>query len=177
MNMAESLNPSQITLNFAGHFASIYDELTGSISEIRQEGTIKLPDGREVPNLMQVSVKDPDAIPITNSNGARRILHGIRLILNPHSAIGALSKDEIATICGNTIREMGVVMFANPIEYGVQSTSKLESEMLEIFDSVYIFLTSLKDAGFRGWVGGMYQVKVVGRDDVKRPEQGLLNNE
>lgn len=167
-------NPSQIAMDFAVHFANIYDELTGSVSLIEERGTIKMADGREIPNLVQVSVKDPTAIPITNDNGARRIVHGVRLVMNPHSALGELSKDEIAYITGNSIRELGVIMIANQIEYGVTSTSKLEAEMLALFDAIYIFLTGLKNAGFRGWLGGMYQIKVETKQQAEVAQQGLM---
>ena len=175
MNMAENPNPSQTTMNFAIHFASIYDELTGSISEIEERGMMKLADGREVPNLVQVVRRDPSASPITNDNGARRVIHGMRLLMNPHNFIGKLNNDQIATITGNSIREIGVVMLSNKIEYGITSTSKLEAEMLELFDSTYTWLTGLLDGGNRDFIAQMYQIKVETREDALKAQAGLAS--
>lgn len=173
--MAENPNPSQTTMNFAIHFANIYDELTGSISEIEERGTIKLADGREMPNLVQVSRRDLTASPITNDNGARRIIHGMRLLMNPHNFLGKLNNDQIAVITGNSIREIGIIMLTNKIEYGITSSSKLEAEMLELFDSTYTFLTGLIEGGNRQFLESIYQIKVETRDQAAKAQEGLMN--
>ncbi len=133
-----------------------------------------MPDGRELPNLVQVSRKDTTASPITNDNCARRIIHGIRLLLNPHNFLGKLDNDQIAIITGNSIREIGTVMLANKLEYGIASSSKLEAEMLELFDSVYTFLTGLINGGNREFLGQIYQIKVENRDQALKAQEGLL---
>lgn len=162
-------SPGQIVMSFAEHFASIYDELTGSISKIKQVGVTKLPDGTEVPNLVQESVRDPNATPICNETGARKIVHALRLVMNEHSMMGDLTNDEIAVVAGNTIRQLGSPMLANMQEYGITDSHKFTAEALGLFDALYIFLTSLRSGGVRGWLGDIYQIKVVGGEALKGP--------
>ena len=161
---ARGQSPYDVAMNFATFFANIYDEFTGCTSTIEERGRMKMPDGSEYPNLVQVSTKNPGVIPICNETGAQYLIHHIRLILNQHNSVGELERDEIAEIAGNAVTEPIDIMMFNRKEYGVTNLEKLEAEGLSLFDSLYIFLTGLKGAGIRGWAGGMYQIKVENKD-------------
>lgn len=171
-----SQNIAQTAMDFAQLYASIYDDLTASKSEIVQRGTIKQGE-IEYPNLVQVSERDPEAIPICSHTGAMFLLHHIRLKLNRHTALGDLSRDEIAEIAGNSVMEPIDTMIFNQREYGIQNFEKLEAEGLSLFDTIYTFLTGLKNAGIRGWTGSMYQIRVEERNAATAAAagKGLLN--
>jgi hypothetical protein len=170
-----NINPWQLAMDFAQFKAKIYDDLTGSKSEIVQQGTFKAPDGSEYPNLIQVTRKDPTAIPVCNDNGARRVIHQIDLIMNPHTSFAELSRDEIPDIAENSIGQAIDVMMANTQEYGVTDLNKLESEGLSLFDTFYIFLTTLKNGGAKVVAMSLYQIKVESKNEAAEAQKGLLN--
>jgi hypothetical protein len=173
--MAEkNQSPYDVAMNFATFFANIYDEFTGSTSTIEERGKVKMPDGAEYPNLVQVSRKNPGVIPICGDTGAQYLIHHVRLILNQHNSVGELERDEIAEIAGNAVTEPIDIMMFNRKEYGVVNLEKLEAEGLSLFDSLYIFLTGLKNAGIRGWAGGMYQIKVETKQEGAKAQQALM---
>lgn len=161
-------------MNFAQFQAQIWDDLTGSRSTIEQRGTIKMADGTEYPNLVQVTERDPDAIAVCNGNGARRVLHQLRLLMNPHNSFADLSKDEIAQIAESAASLPIVIMMANQAEYGVTDLNKLEAEGLGLFDSIYIFLTTLKEGGAKKVAMSLYQVKVESKDEAMTAQKGLM---
>lgn len=166
-------SPFQIAMDFAMFEAKIWDELTGSISVIKQEGEVTGPDGTKYPNLIQVKEHDPSAVPICNENGARRVQHQIRLIMNQNNAFADLSKDAISQIAENACKQAFSPMFANRQEYGITDLNKLETEGLAIYDTLYIFLTSLAAGGVRNAAISLYQVKVESKEDNTKP-QGLV---
>ena len=169
-----SINPWQLAMDFASFQANIYDDLTGSRSQIVQKGTIKAADGTEYPNLVQITERDPTAIPVCNDNGARRVLHQIRLIMNAHNSFATLSRDEIPEIAENTVAQAIDVMMANTEEYGVTDLNKLETEGLSLFDTFYIFLTTLKDGGASKVAMNLYQIRVESKDQINEAQKGLM---
>lgn len=174
MNNPQSLSPWQMAMDFAQFRARIWDDLTGSKSRIEERGKIRMSDGTEYPNLVQVTEQDPYAIPVCNDNGGRRVLHQLDLIMNPHTSFANLSRDEIAEIAENSCRQAFGPMFANLAEYGITNMNKLEAEGLSMFDTLYIFLTTLKDGGAKNVALGLYQIKVESRQEGEREKQGLI---
>ena len=158
-------------MDFAIFFANIWDELTGSTSVIEQRGEIRYADGTVVPNLVQVSTKNEDVIPICNETGAQYLTHHIRLIFNKHTALGELGRDEIADIAGDAIMAPINTMMFNSMEYGIVNLEKLETEGLGLWDSLYIFLTGLKGAGVRNLTRDVYTIKVETRQAAEMAQE------
>jgi hypothetical protein len=157
-------------MDFASFLANIYDGLTGSTSVVEQHGTQTLPDGTVIPNLVVVAKKNPNVNPICGETGALYILHHIQLVMNRHTALGELGKDEIAQIAGETIMRAVDTMMFNMAEYGVRDTTKLEAEGLNLEQTLYIYLTGLKEGGIRTWIGGMNTVSVVRTETNAQPK-------
>lgn len=174
MNPPQAVSPWQLAMDFAQFQTKIYDNLTGSRSVIEERGKIHLSDGSEYPNLVQVTEKDPTAIPICNNSGANRVVHQISLLMNPHNSFANLKNDEIAEIVENSCMQAFGPMFANPAEYGITNLNKLEAEGLSMFDMLYIFLTQLRDGGAQKVALGLYQIKVESRAEAEQKKQGLI---
>ena len=165
-----------MAMDFAQFQAKIWDDLTGSRSVVvaDEKNKVTLSDGSEYPSLVQITERDPDAIPICNGNGARRIIHQITLLMNPHNSFADLKTDTIAEITENACMQAFGPMLANLAEYGITNMNKLEAEGLSIFDMLYIFLSQLKDGGAKNVALGLYQIKVESRTEAEQKKQGLI---
>lgn len=168
-----SPSPFNVTMDFALLLANIWDDLTGSRSVIEERGKIRGPDGTEYPNLVQITERDENATSICNEIGAKRVLHQLRLVMNQNNSFADLTRDEIPDIAANACRQAFTVMFANPVEYGVTDLNKLESEGLSLFDTIYVFLTSLKDAGVRKLAIETHQIKMESKEN-STDKKGLM---
>jgi hypothetical protein len=157
-------SPYQIAMDFNIHLAKVYDDLTGSISKLEELPPTVLADGTRIPNLVQISKRDPNSKRICSEDAARKIVHSIRNILNQHNSFADLTRDDIARIAGDSARQAIVPIMASPQTYEVSSLSDLEAEGLGLFDIFFIFMTGLKDAGIRKAAGQMYTVSVTHTD-------------
>lgn len=161
---AQQQSPYQIAMDFTIHLAKVYDDLTGSRSELKELPPTILADGTKIPNLAQISIHDPNSKRICSNDAARKIVHSIRNILNQHNSFADLTRDDIARIAGDSARQAIVPIMASPQTYEVTSLSDLEAEGLALFDIFFIFMTGLKDAGIRKAAGQMYTVSVTHTD-------------
>ena len=76
------------------------------------------------------------------------------MIMNRHVAFGNLKQDEIADITSNIVRSTITPMFVWSERFGVTSLSILSNSGLNLFESVYTYMTSLKEIAASG-KGGM----------------------
>lgn len=174
--MAQQPNedPFKFSLSFKIYLIELRDELCGRRT-VRKEEKRQLPDGSEGTEVTLVSEVDEDAHPLFNDAGANAVVHKLRMYMNQHTALGDLNRDEIAEITGNAIKSAFQPIFYWREKYGVTNVAELESEGLALWDSLYIFLTSLKEGGLRAFGTGILSINWVTKPREEAPAQGLYN--
>lgn len=133
--------PLKYSLDFEVYLLRLFNSYAGMKSSLRELGG---------GNYIVEYEKDPDALPLCNVKGALHIVNQFRKLMNRHTAMGNLDTDEIAEIAGDFCKSTIVPMFVFRQKFGVESLSMLENEGLNTFDSLYVFLTSIKGVAGEG---------------------------
>ena len=134
--------PLKYSLDFETYLNNLFNSAAGQRSALK-----KLDNGQYVVEYEN----DPTAEPICNVTGGLHLVNNLRLIMNRHAAFGDLDRDEIAHVTGNIIRATINPMFVWTELYGIRSLSSLDNFGLNLFESVYTFLTSVKEGGIRNF--------------------------
>ena len=156
----QRMDPVQAVLAFKDHIMSIHDALVGYKTELKH-------DDRGMPYLE--SAPDPDATPICTLEGGKYIVHNMQLFLNRHSSFADLNTDDVAKIPAEAVQQPIDMMIAYPEIYLVpqdpdaeQKTyqfSRLKTEGLALYSSLYMFFTALKAGGIKEFAESSIVVK------------------
>lgn len=157
--------PLKYALDFEIYLQTVFNNAAGMTSSLKQ-----LNNGQYVVEFEE----DRNAEAVCNTKGARHIVSNLRLILNRHAALGNLKQDEIAIMAGNVVKATITPMFVWNSLFGVRSNSILENFGLNLFESLYAFLTSMKDAGIKNFGAQITTVQYV-QKPVQAQEQGLYS--
>ena len=171
MRMSEEqqqrMDPVQAVLAFKEHVMDIHDALVGYKTELKH-------DEKGMPYLE--SVRDDDATPICTLEGGKYLVHNIKLFLNRHSSFANLSTDDVAKIPGEAVMQPIDMMIAYPEIYLVPQASetgekvyqfsRLKTEGLALYSSLYMFFTALKAGGIKEFAEASIVVKWVKSDEV-----------
>lgn len=177
MKMSEEqqrLDPVQAVLAFKEHVMDIHDALVGYKTELKH-------DEKGMPYLE--SVRDPDATPICTLEGGKYLVHNIKLFLNRHSSFANLTTDDVAKIPGEAVMQPIDMMIAYPEIYlvpqesdngeKVYQFSRLKTEGLALYSSLYMFFTALKAGGIKEFAEASIVVKWVKNDE--QPQSAPVN--
>lgn len=170
----QRLDPVQAVLAFKDHVMDIHDALVGYKTELDH-------DKQGMPYLK--SVPDPDATPICTLEGGKYLVHNIKLFLNRHSSFANLTTDDVARIPGEAVMQPIDMMIAYPDiylvpQYGesgekIYQFSRLMTEGLALYSSLYMFFTALKAGGIKEFAEASIVVKWVKSDEA--PQSVPLN--
>ena len=163
----QRLDPVQAVLAFKEHVMDIHDALVGYKTELKH-------DEKSMPYLE--SVRDPDATPICTLEGGKYLVHNIKLFLNRHSSFANLTTDDVAKIPGEAVMQPIDMMIAYPEIYlvpqqrpgggnNVYQFSRLKTEGLALYSSLYMFFTALKAGGIKEFAEASIVVKWVKNDE------------
>ena len=155
-------DPFRFTLSFHQFLVDVYDGFTGRKSTMSRKKET-LPDGSTRDVLVIESVVNEAAVPLCNDTGGDFLVRHLRYIYNQHVALGELNQNEIAELAETTIGQPIDIMMFYPQDYGVANLAKLDAEGLALYNSLYTYLTSLKDAGLRKFGEGTLQINWITR--------------
>jgi hypothetical protein len=141
-NEQKNSEPLKYSLDFEVYLMKLFNAYAGMKSKLTDLG-----DGNFVVEYEQ----DPQALPLCNVKGALHLVNQFRKLYNRHVAMGNLERDEIADIAGNFCRSTISPMFVFIQKFGITSMSLLENEGLNTFDSLYTYLTSIKEGGLMNY--------------------------
>ena len=140
----QNSEPVKYVLDFEVYLNQTFNGAAGMRSSLK-----KLDDGQYVVEYEA----DPTAQPIMNATGGLHLVNNLRLVMNRHSAFGNLKDDDIAMIAGNIIRATITPMFVWKDMYGIKSNSSLDNFGLNLFESMFTYLTSIKETAAGGGGG------------------------
>lgn len=160
-------------LDFEKHLANIYDEFTANVSTVQvklDESNKPMLDGFGNPIVEVVSKPRAYSHPICNDEGGQMLVHNLRLVMNRHNAFADLDRDEIAQIARDAIMQPIDTMMFNAAMFGVTDLSRLETEGLALFDSVYLYLSQLKLGEFKKAVQNILTVQYSTRPNMPQAQ-------
>lgn len=174
----QRMDPVQALLSFKEHVMEIHDALVGYKTELAH-------DEKGMPYLL--SARDPDATPICTLEGGKSLVHNLKLFLNRHSSFANLSTDDVAKIPGEAVMQPIDMMMAYPEIYLVPTTthngemiyqnSRLKTEGLALYSSLYMFFTAMKAGGIKEFAEASIVVKYVKSDEIPQHQQtGIYGN-
>ena len=168
--LTPNTEPLKYSLDFELYLQAQFNDWAGMRSELK-----RLDNGQYVVEYEQ----DASASPICNGEGGKHLVKNLRMVMNRHCAFGSLSRDEIAEITGDIIKATIDPMFIWTEKFGVTSLSILENAGLNLFESIYTYMTSLKET-VKGGQGGIMSfgtaisvVQYIQKDAAPAAQKGL----
>ena len=157
-------NPVLVLLDYENFLKQVYDDCTANRSEIKtmkDENGKELKDAAGLPIIIVESTPDPNAHPLCNIEGGRKLIGSLRLIMNRQNSFADLEQDEIVDIGADSVRQPINMMMFHETKYGVSSLSELETFGLQLVNSVYVYLNGLKKGGVRDFNRGVLTVQYI----------------
>lgn len=161
-----NVEPLKYSLDFETYLITIFNSFAG------MKGNLKKLDTGEY--LLEYE-RDIGTEPVGNDKGGKHLVNNIRLIMNRYAAFGSLTRDEIADITSNIIRATITPMFVYTDMFGITSLSVLENFGLNLFESVYTYLTSIKDGGLKQFGKDISTVTYVQKPAPTEEKTGLYS--
>ena len=150
--MADQSTPNadsyQFSLNFESFHAQVYDRLTGRKTQLKW-ADVTMPDGTMKKEPYFESSVDETKKPLCADAGGDYVVGHLRYYMNKHFAMGNLKRDEVADICSSACKSTFGVLMMYPEDYGVVSNAKIAAEGCNVFDSLYGFMSSIKEGDMR----------------------------
>lgn len=137
---SHNAEPLKYSLDFEQYLMQLFNAFAGMRSTLKDLGN---------GNYVVEYEPDPNAMPVCNVKGGLHIVNQLRKIMNRHVAMGDLDRDEIADIAGDYAKCTIDPMFVWPQKFGITSLGILYNEGLNLFDSIYVYLTSIKAGGLK----------------------------
>lgn len=159
---------TKYALNFEEYLLNVFNSFTGATSTLKELAT---------GNYVVEFEINANADHICNVKGGQQICGKLRLLMNRHVAFADLSTDEIVDIASNMTMDTFDPMFAQMQEYEIKNLSQLESLGLAVSDSLFAFLTSLRDKGIRDLVVATTSVTYVNKSSEgnQQAQVGIYN--